>query len=852
MKHKTMLLNSSTRRLLPALVAVLAGVSALTLSKAGWSAVVDEITVTTRRAEEGLQQVPVAVSAFSAEFIEKQGITSTADVAKLVPGVQFDQSFSAADTRISMRGIASERGRTSTAVLVDGIDVSGENITAGGGSSLLNTRLLELERVEVIKGPQSALYGRNAFAGVINYVTKTPSLDEYERSIYLDGGWHDTEGSVRDMRGRLSVPLIDGKLALSVNLGAFKDTGAYINNNPNDARANAKLNGSDSVGGRAMLLWAPSDALSVLGSVTMSTNKSDQRAIAKVGNANTFYLNGVQLPAGTVPTFDAFGTMNYGQWLGTVSKVSPEDINLSFSQRFNSPFRGSKDEQLLGALKIEWDVSEYTFKSSTSYLDNQASLHEDPEFQDGIGTFFMGVGLSLDNDYFDETDTESFSQEFTLESTDWDGGNWLVGVSYFDETAENRDMSLNWFNDPNLVFAPGICGTTPIVSFACGYAASALAGDPAKLTDRDTKSYSVFGLVGLDLTEQLRLTAEARYIKDKITVETNTGIDRVSQTTLNVPIDLSGLGGFGISPVDLPARDSQTTDTINPRLALDFSFSEDVLLYASAAKGTKPAGFGTVQFARPQVAKIKQEKLYAYELGAKTTWLEGSLQANVAVYRNDYKDRQVGVTITDPASNWAASGIVNAAKAETTGLEVDLTWRPTDELTLAAAYSYTDAEWTDFNYTNIRAEAGTTVSPKDQAICGNVLGDCSGASVAGVPEHAYTLLGNYTVPIGDNLEGFINVIAQFQDERNIYDRINTAKLDSYWNVDAQIGVQTSAWSLQIYAENLFDDETPRWAQGYNDFRDGMYGGMGGQPRDETAFAFLPPPRLIGLRTTFSF
>ena len=123
------------------------------------------------------------MSAFSSDFIEKQGISTTQDVVNLVPGVQFDQSFSAADTRISIRGINNSRGRASVAMLVDGVDISGENVTAGGGGSLLNTRLFEIERIEIVKGPQSALYGRNAFAGAVNYVTKKPNMDAYEFKV---------------------------------------------------------------------------------------------------------------------------------------------------------------------------------------------------------------------------------------------------------------------------------------------------------------------------------------------------------------------------------------------------------------------------------------------------------------------------------------------------------------------------------------------------------------------------------------------------------------------------------------------------------------------------------------------
>ena len=796
--------------------------------------------MTTRRVAENIQDIPVAVTAFGAEFIERQGIATTADVAMLVPGVQFDQSFSAADTRITIRGIASERGRTSAAVLVDGVDVSGENITAGGGSSLLNTRLLDLERVEVIKGPQSALYGRNAFAGAINYITRLPSLDESDINVYADVADYSTY----DLRGGISGPVIEGKLALGVNFGYYSTDGYFRNNNTVVPTANANLNGAESKGGRLVALWTPTDALTLTGSLSYSENESDQRALVKVGNANTFYLNGQRLPDGTVADFSFNGAMDYGQWLGKVSKVPEQGVNLSISERTNAPFAGITDDTLLAYLKLDWDLGATTFKSVTSYLKNQATLDEDVDYQDGTGTFFMGVGLSIANEYRDATDTRYFNQEFTLESNDWARGNWLVGVSYFDESTDNSDNSTGWFNDPFITFVPGFCGAAPF-QVTCSYAASALAGDPAKTISRDTESFSLFGLVGLDLTERLRLTAEARYIEDKITVSTNTAIDRVSQYILNLPIDFS----FGAPPV-LPATDTQKSDTINPRLALDFRLTEEVLLYGSAAKGTKPAGFGTSQFGTPQNARVKQEKLYAYELGAKSTWRDGRLQANVALFFNDYQDRQVGVTVTDPNTGWPQAGIVNAAEAETRGIEVDISWRPIEALTLALGYAYTDAEWTDFNFSEIRS-GGATV--KDRAICGNAAGDCSGMDVAGVPENALSLLANYTAPLRGDMEWFATVIGVFQDERAVFDRINTPTIDSYWNWDAQIGLQTSNWTVQLYADNLFDDDTVRWGQGYNDFRDGMYGGsFGGEPRDETVFAFLTSPRVVGVRASYRF
>ncbi|MEE4184516.1 MAG: TonB-dependent receptor, partial [Gammaproteobacteria bacterium] len=208
---------------------------------------------------------------------------------------------------------------------------------------------------------------------------------------------------------------------------------------------------------------------------------------------------------------------------------------------------------------------------------------------------------------------------------------------------------------------------------------------------------------------------------------------------------------------------------------------------------------------------------------------------------------------TDPNTLWPAAGIVNAAQAVTQGFEVDITWRPIDELTLALAYAFTDAEWDDFNYTDIRAQAGQSLRAKDLAICGNAQGDCSGAQLAGVPENAMTLIGNYTAPLTGEMEWFVNVIGSYQDERALFDQVNTPYVDSFWNWDAQLGLQTEQWTVQLYSTNLLDDDTARWAQGLPDFRDGMYGGnFGGEPRDEAVFAFLPPPRQIGLRASYRF
>ena len=121
-----------------------------------------------------------------------------------------------------------------------------------------------------------------------------------------------------------------------------------------------------------------------------------------------------------------------------------------------------------------------------------------------------------------------------------------------------------------------------------------------------------------------------------------------------------------------------------------------------------------------------------------------------------------------------------------------------------------------------------------------------------MPAHnnALTTVANWTAPLSGDREWFVNLVAAYTDERPISDQINTAYIDSHVKVDAQLGLQTDTWSVQIYADNLFDDDTPLWAQSSNDFRDGIYNL--GQPRDDVAFVFLPPERQMGVRMTYTF
>jgi iron complex outermembrane receptor protein len=814
---------------------------AVMMPLAGWSQTVEEVTVTARRRDENAQDIPVAVASFDADFLEKQGINNTKDILKLVPGVTFDQSFSSNDTRISIRGINSSRGRTSVAVLVDGIDVSGESVTVGGGSSLLNTSLLDLERVEIVKGPQSALYGRSAFAGAINYITKKPSLDKTDITISGDYGTDDTY----NMKGTISGPVIPGVLALGFTAASSQSDGYYSN------KVNGQdLNGYDNKGLRFSALWTPSDTLEIEPSISYQDNQADPRAVYKVADANTFYdVNGTQLPSST--TAATAPPNGYGNWLGTVGNGHESKVRFSNSTVENRKFTGSEDKQWLAALKVGWDLGSTTLRSKTSYLHNESEINEDVDFQDGLGTFIpdpFGPGsssnFSIANEFFDDTDTNQFNQEFTLESNDWDRGSWLVGAQYYHEDVDNKDNSLGWYNDFDNLNALGFfCGSPYDPNFGgpfpCNSEQAASNTQGTKTISRDTDSYSLFAQLSYDLTDKLTATVEGRWIKDEIEVKTNTKFSRVNQYFFA----LNEKGNF---------KDDTNTREFNPRFALDYKMTDDMMFYGSVARGTKPGGYGTAQFARPELSELDPEKLWAYEVGTKTEWFDNTLRANVALFFNDYDDRQIGVTVDDPeAAGFPAAGIVNAGTSQTQGMEVDLQWLATDYLTLGLGYALISAEWTDYDYRDIRAEAGRSVTAKDRSICDSN-GDCDGADVAGVPDNSVMLMSDYRRPLGGTgMDLFVNANAVWEDKRALNDAKKTAYVDSHWTVDTQVGVEAERWSAMLFVTNLFDDDTVAWAQGQQpDFRDGNWNN--GQPRDDAVFGFLPDPRIVGMRASYKF
>jgi len=253
-------------------ISMLAMPPLLLLPATGW-AQLEEVVVTTRRRTESLQDVPIAVQAITAEDIQRTGITDLNDIAKISPSVTFDTGYNPTDTRVNIRGLSATRGRANVAFLVDGVDVTSENVIAAGSGLLANTRLLnDVERIEIVKGSQSALFGRAAFAGAISYITKEPG-DEFEGNVSVDA----SDNGYYQVGAAAGGPIFGDVFGMRAN-GVVWDNDGYFTNSV----SGQKVGGGDGFGASLTAVLTPTDSLKFKARVEYSDDHFDPQATVRI------------------------------------------------------------------------------------------------------------------------------------------------------------------------------------------------------------------------------------------------------------------------------------------------------------------------------------------------------------------------------------------------------------------------------------------------------------------------------------------------------------------------------------------------------------------------------------------
>jgi len=561
-------------------IAVATGVSGLLLSQGALSEEtyqLEEIIVTAQKRTESAQEIPAAISAISEAMLDARGITDVESLATSVPGMHFSQA--GPNTRITVRGIGTEQtgvtGDPGVALHVDGIYQS----RSSAGSVLF----YDLARVEVLRGPQGTLYGRNATGGSVNLIANRPE-ESLGGDIELQVGNYDQ----RRLRGVLNAPLVEDKLLLRVSGQQETRDGYYENLTPGAD----DLEGRDALNLRTQLLYLPTDNLEVLLSLNYANDKGTDEG-AKV-------LGDYPAPSGPTKPVDLFYAA------ATSNPSDPWEIRTSGVEE--------KDNRRKGAsLTLDWDLGPVALKSITAWQENTV---------DRIGDFDGSDADIINNNQFQ--DSTQYSQELQLSSIDAGPWEWIAGVYWL---AEETDSD-SWFNDQGA----GLSSLTypvppfhPLFGVPLFPTVDVGLDDPVYSGSRGTvesDSVGVFGQASYDLTENLKLTAGLRYSKDEKSLDVMR--KEFSDTALeNVKKD-------------------DSWSKVTWKLGADWQVTEDSMVYASVSTGFKSGGF----LQSGETDSYDEEEILAWEIGSKNRFFDNRLQANISAYYYEYTDMQLS-TIRD-------------------------------------------------------------------------------------------------------------------------------------------------------------------------------------------------------------
>ena len=603
----------------------------------------DTIVVTAQKREETAQSVPISISAFSGESLEQGQLTTLTDLAQVTPGLAFN-TFQPGQPEISIRGVGTKEdgagASDSTLVMVDGVYVAARSAS--------NVDIFDLERVEVLRGPQGTLFGKNSIGGVINYITRKPD-DEFRVRVRQTVGKYDQF----DTAAMVNVPLTDNLFTkLSFSRRAFEGYDRWIGPGQGD-----EIGGNNLFAWRAQALWEAADDLSVL----VSLDGADE----ELGNIN-------RQPVGSAgPLHDC----------GCASDPIAVDIALGGADSVRT-YLGEEDNggerNVFGAMvEINKDFTFATLTAMGAYRESEYYFsHDDTGLPPSPVVDLTGsngnpndlllgdpsIGFTFDNSDIVWEDSQQFTGEIRLSSNSSGPLKWVVGAfGSIEEIDRTEGVLFTAISDASL--DPNYAAATML------FEGSAVAA---------------FAQATYDLTDRLSLTAGGRFsYEEKEIVAFN---EMPASPSLQLV-----LSAFP------PAMGEDDWDNFSWKAAIDYEVFDDVLIYGTVATGFKSGGFtGAATTAAGATTPFMPEEATNYEIGMKGDFLDSRLRVNLSGFYVDYKDLQVTRFFQPPTSGAGEFITENAADAEIMGFEGEFTALLTDNIEVGGFYSYLDATFENF------------------------------------------------------------------------------------------------------------------------------------------------------------
>lgn len=591
----------------------------------------EEVVVTaTKRGAEALRDVPISIQAISGATLAKSGVAQFSDYANRVSSLSY-QDLGPGDKKYIIRGINST-GAATVGTYYDEAVISANNSNDGGGRNA-DVRLYDIERIEVLKGPQGTLYGASSQSGTIRIVTNKPDAHSYSGYINTDLATTHEGGNNYAVNGALNVPVVEDKLAARA-VGWYVDDSGFIDQ-PRIATGRLDdVNTDETRGGRFGLRYTPTVDFSLTAAATYQKTQSD---------GSSRY---------TPPGTRSFSTAGYPPMDGG------DLINTDLTR---SPLI---DEIHIYSLTAEYELQHGAIVATTNFFDRELHYYYDSS------PVLFSFGLPIAGVVYQPQTRQIWSNEIRYASKLDGPVNFVTGTFYSEERSDFEVRVLR-----------SDAGGRPIGTF------SPLDSDDALLTpigntffgrydNREIDQYAIFGELSLEVTPTLKVTGGARYF--------HSNLGAVQQTTHN----FGGSGGAVFLPETNQDSDQRTTYKAN----ISWKPIEDVLVYATAAQGFRTGGLNQANllFISDIPRSYRSDVLWNYEIGTKLSLFQGQLRLDAAAYRIDWSDVQVAAT--DPTGTFPY--VTNAGSAAVNGFEASIIGRLADGIVLELTGAYQDAQLT--------------------------------------------------------------------------------------------------------------------------------------------------------------
>jgi len=709
---------------------------------------IEKITVTSLRRVQAAQDIGVPLAAFNGKQMKNLGIKNATDVTKFTPGVVYSETSAVGVPVYTIRGVGfddySTAASSTVGIYVDEVSLPYPVMTTG--------LTFDVQRVEILKGPQGDLYGRNSTGGAFNFITNKPT-DDFEAEFTVD------YGSYQSLQ-------VDGYVsgAISDNVSArFAFTKLKENEGwQTHAITGEKMGAQDLGGARLLVDWVASDSLSVLFNLHTSQNKSQNTV------PQAFLYEAITPGFGTAPS-EVAGSPNQGDKI--IDLNDPSSVSWSVSDKNGtSPITPEKDHKGLGgSITVDWEIQDFAdFLSITAFENFE---RKDGNDWDGTDT--------RNTDVLNHSEIGSVSQEFRLTSNSGDNVSWITGVflsqdevkeSFFSDVLEASNSDFTWIGDD--IYLQYVDTRYKV----------------------KTQSASIYGHIDWQFADDLTLVTGLRYTSEKREISDACTYDVMGALTPILGTGPGDCGTFSPEFVNDPFTDELSTTNVSGKIGIDYKFNDDTLIYGFISNGFKSGGYqGAHASSTLQWGPYEEETLTAYELGIKTALPEQRMRINASLFDYQYNDKQVADFYPDPLFG-PLSAIINLDKSEIKGAELEWIWNPIEGLDVRLAGTWLDA----------KVKTGTSYD-----IGTGEYVDIAGKSLGNSPEFQGSALVAYEFDVSDDWSLRTQLDATYSDSYFSYLQNDPDRdlIESYTVVNANVALLSAEgdWDISLYVRNLTNE-----------------------------------------------